>query len=126
MDPSLKREIVKDVLGLSSAAIFLGTMFLATVSYKVVYDARETAKADPTSVECYEEMVQVVPGLALAFMETMVLASVSVAISTRLSMLPNLVICVSIYVLGHLVPLAEDVAYLLDRRIGGRLVLVRE
>ena len=33
------------------------------------------------------------------------LAAISVAISTRLPMLPNLIICTSIYVLGHLVPL---------------------
>ncbi len=53
-------------------------------------------------MECYEEIVQVVPGLALGFMEAAVLASISVAISTRLSMIPNLVICISIYVLGLL------------------------
>jgi hypothetical protein len=50
-------------------------------------------------------MMQVVPGLGLSFLEAMILASVSVAISTRLSWLPNFVICASIYVLGHLVPL---------------------
>jgi hypothetical protein len=49
-------------------------------------------------------MRQVTPGLGLAFMETVVLAAVSVAISTRLPMLPNLVICTAVYVLGHLVP----------------------
>jgi hypothetical protein len=99
--------------------ILLGTLFLATVSYKVVYDARETARPDPTSRECYEEIAQVVPGLGLAFMETMVLASVSVAISTRLPMLPNLVICVSIYVLGHLVPI------LVNSKVGKDIVFVR-
>ena len=50
-------------------------------------------------------MLQVVPGLVLAFMETVMLASIAVALSTRLSMLPNLVICATIYVLGHLAPL---------------------
>src|SRR6185436_7586649 len=54
---------------------------------------------------CYAEMIGTVPGLALAFMETTVLTAISVAISTRLSMLPNLVICGAIYVLGHLGPL---------------------
>ena len=43
-------------------------------------------------------------------MEAVVLAAVSVAISTRLPMLPNLVICASIYVLGHLVPMLADSA----------------
>ena len=49
-------------------------------------------------------MIGIVPGLALAFMETVVLTAISVAVSTRLSMLPNLIICGSIYVLGHLIP----------------------
>ncbi len=38
-------------------------------------------------------------------MEAVILASVSVAISTRLPMMANMIICTSIYVLGHLVPL---------------------
>ena len=90
--------------------VILGAVFLTGISYKVQYEAREGSSPDPTTKECYEEFVQVVPGLALAFMEAAVLASVSVAISTRLSMIPNLVICVSIYVLGHLVPLLVNSA----------------
>jgi len=50
-------------------------------------------------------MIGTVPGLVLSFMETVVLTAISVAISTRLSMLPNLLIVGSIYVLGHLGPL---------------------
>ncbi len=46
-----------------------------------------------------------VPGLVLAFFEATVLVSLSVAISTRLPMLANFVICFSIYVLGHITPL---------------------
>ncbi len=84
--------------------IVLGAVFLASVSFKVVYDARETANPEPSSADCLKEMVQVAPGLGLAFMEAVVLASVSVAISTRLPMLPNLVISSAVYVLGHLVP----------------------
>jgi hypothetical protein len=85
--------------------IVLGTLFLATVSYKVVYDARESALPEPTTIQCRAEMLQIVPGLALGFLEAVVLTSISVAISTRLPMLANLVICSSIYVLGHLVPM---------------------
>jgi len=90
--------------------IILSVFFLASISYKVVYDARETSNADPTPENCWTEgcgaqMLQITPGLALAFMETVILASIGVAISTRLPMLPNLVICASIYVLGHLVPM---------------------
>ena len=78
---------------------------LILVSYKVVYDARETSNPEPTWQLCNAEMIGTVPGLVLAFMETVVLTAISVAISTRLPMLPNLVICGSIYVLGHLGPL---------------------
>ncbi len=85
--------------------IVLGAILLVTVSYKVVYDSRETANPEPTWQQCYGEMVSTVPGLTLAFLETVVLTSISVAISTRLPMLPNLVICGSVYVLGHLGPL---------------------
>jgi len=85
--------------------VILGVIFLLTVSYKVVYDARESSKTMPEWQLCYEEVVRIVPGLVLAFYEAVVMAAISVAISTRLSMLPNLVICGSIYVLGHLGPL---------------------
>jgi len=90
--------------------IVLGALFLGSISYKVVYDARETANPEPTWQMCRFEMVKIVPGLALAFMETVVLAAISVAISTRLPMLPNLIICGSIYVLGHLVPMLVNSA----------------
>ena len=90
--------------------LVLGALFLASVSYKVVYVARESALNDPTLADCRREMVQIAPGLLLAFMETVVLAAISVAISTRLPMLANLIICASIYVLGHLVPILANSA----------------
>lgn len=85
--------------------VILGAILLITVSYKVVYDSRETANPEPNWQQCFEAMIGTVPGLVLAFMETVVLTAISVAISTRLPMLPNLIICGSIYVLGHLGPL---------------------
>jgi ABC-type transport system involved in multi-copper enzyme maturation permease subunit len=85
--------------------IVLGFLFLVTISYKVVYDSREVAKTEPTWQLCYLELIATLPGLVLAFLETVVMASISVAISTRLPMLANLIVCASIYVLGHLVPM---------------------
>ncbi len=85
--------------------VLLGTLFLFFVSYKVVFDARESAVYFVPWQECHLEVVRTVPGLLLAFLETIVLASISVAISTRLPWLANLIICLSIYVVGHLVPL---------------------
>ena len=85
--------------------LLLGLWFLIAIAYKPIYDARETANSDPAWQECHLEMVQTAPGLALGFFETIVLASISVAISTRLPMLANFIVCVSIYALGHLTPL---------------------
>lgn len=90
--------------------VILGAVFLCSVSYKLMYEARENGMTDPTSLQCQAEMLGIVPGLALAFMQTVVLTSISVAISTRLSMLPNLIICGSIYVLGNLVPTLANTA----------------
>jgi ABC-type transport system involved in multi-copper enzyme maturation permease subunit len=88
--------------------VILGALFLASVSYKLPYDARESALNDPTMADCQREMLQVAPGLLLGFMEAVVLTAISVAISTRLPMLANLIICAAIYVLGHLVPILAN------------------
>lgn len=85
--------------------VILGVLFLGTVSYKVVYDAREHSQNAPTIENCRIAMFQIVPGMVLSFLETVVLAAISVAISTRLPILANLIISCSIYVVGHLVPL---------------------
>lgn len=83
----------------------LGSVFLLTVAYKPIYDAREGAVDDPTWQICFWQMVQVIPGLVLAFMETIVLAAISVAISTRLPMMANFTITFTVYLLGNLAPL---------------------
>jgi ABC-type transport system involved in multi-copper enzyme maturation permease subunit len=85
--------------------IFLGALFLITVSGKVVYDTRETAMPDAVWTDCHEEIAGIVPGLVLSFLSMIVMTSISVAISTRLSMLPNLVISFSVYALGNLAPM---------------------
>ena len=97
-------------IGWTTALMFvvLGSMLLAVTSYKMIYDARETANEIPTWQACYLEMASVVPGLLLAFMETLVLAALSVAISTRLPMFANFMICFTVYVLGHLIPLISQ------------------
>lgn len=85
--------------------IILGAVLLVAVAYKPIYDARESSKLEATWQACYSETIQLVPGLLLAYMEAIVFAAVSVAISTRLSMLANFLICMSIYLIGHLTPL---------------------
>lgn len=108
--PITRRDfILGKYLGITWAVllkfVLLGVVLMACVSYKVVYDARETSNPTPDWQLCHAEMISTAPGLVLAFLETAVLASISVAISTRLPMLPNLLICGSVYVLGHLTPL---------------------
>ncbi|HIN95964.1 MAG TPA: ABC transporter permease [Planctomycetes bacterium] len=85
--------------------ILLGVVFLLVVAYKPIFDAKESARMIPPWQVCFQEMMHVVPGLVLAFMETLVLAALSVAISTRLPLLANFTICFSIYALGHLTPM---------------------
>lgn len=85
--------------------VLLGFWLLIIVAYKPIYDARESTNTDPTWQACHSEVVRTVPGLVLAFMETLVFAAIGVAISTRLPLLANLVICFSIYAFGHLTPL---------------------
>jgi ABC-type transport system involved in multi-copper enzyme maturation permease subunit len=108
--------------------VILGFVFLLTVSFKVVYDARESAKTTPEWTECYIEVVRIIPGLVLAFFEAVIMAAISVAVSTRLPMLPNLVICGSIYVLGHLAALivktsaADNIVFV--RFVGKLLAMV--
>ncbi len=84
--------------------LVLGTFFLNTVSYKAVYDAREASKEYPTAIECFQQVMNILPGLVLAYLETIILAAIAVAISTRLALLPNLTITLTIYMLGHIIP----------------------
>lgn len=85
--------------------ILLGAMLMLVTAYKPIYDAKEGSGEQPIWQLCHFEMVGIVPGLLLAFMETAILAAISVAISTRLPMLANFIICFTIYVIGHLTPL---------------------
>jgi ABC-type transport system involved in multi-copper enzyme maturation permease subunit len=84
---------------------WLGLLLMATVTYKAVYDAHENSMEEPIWQLCMLEMMGVIPGLLLGFMETCVLAAISVAISTRLPMIANFIISFAIYVLGNLAPL---------------------
>jgi ABC-type transport system involved in multi-copper enzyme maturation permease subunit len=93
--------------------VVFGVLLLITVAYKPIYDYREggyeinhqAMNQDPTWHDCHREMVQIVPGLVLAYLEILVIGALSVAISTRLPALANFIISFSIYVLGHLTPL---------------------
>jgi ABC-type transport system involved in multi-copper enzyme maturation permease subunit len=85
--------------------IIFGVVFIAAVSYKPIYDATESSLGVPDWQLCFVESIRLVPGLVLAFMEAIVIASLSVAISTRLPLMANMTICLVVYALGHLTPL---------------------
>jgi ABC-type transport system involved in multi-copper enzyme maturation permease subunit len=122
--PLTRRQfVVGKFIGLSLVALLifmiLGAVLMSTTSLKVVYDARESSKTAPLWADCATEMVTVVPGLVLSLLETILLAAVSLAVSTRVGMIPNLIICFTIYVLGHLVQ--SSVGKLAIVRFVGRL-----
>lgn len=85
--------------------LLITVVFLVLVCYKPIYDTRETSEDPATWQQTHREMASLVPGVALTLMETLVLASIAVAISTRLGLIPNLVICFSVYLLGNLTPM---------------------
>lgn len=82
--------------------VILGAVELGAVSYKPIYDARENSLEQPTWQICHMEMVRTIPGLAMAFMQSVVLTAISVALATRLPQLANLSVCFAIYVVGNL------------------------
>jgi ABC-type transport system involved in multi-copper enzyme maturation permease subunit len=95
-------------MGVALMFLVLGSCFAGGVWYKYVYDLRETAGGNPELGKALAQVKQVLPGLALGFFEVTVLTAVSVAISTRLPMLVNLVVCISIFFLGHLTPILVE------------------
>lgn len=101
--------IVGKFLGIFWTLVLLYTIlslvFMVVVAYKPIFDTKEGASFEISWQVCHQEMMRVVPGIALSFMETIMLAAVSVAISTRLPLLANFVISFAFYVLGNLVPL---------------------
>ena len=82
--------------------VVLGTFELGAVAYKPIYDARESSTQDLIWQMCHQEMLTTIPGLAMAFMQTIVLSAISVALATRLPQLANLAVCFAIYIVGNL------------------------
>jgi ABC-type transport system involved in multi-copper enzyme maturation permease subunit len=103
-----RQFILGKFTGISWAILLLfvvvGLWFVIFTAYKPVYDGRENSKRVEDWLQCFNEAVFVMPALLLYFLEVITFVGISVAISTRLSTLPNFLICFSIYVLGHLTP----------------------
>ncbi len=89
--------------GVLSLMLPLMLVFLILVYCKPAYDAREGATT-VTAFDQLMEVIKILPGLVLIFLEVMIMTAVSVAISTRLPMVVNIVTCMTIFVVGHLTP----------------------
>ena len=95
-------------IGVIALYVLLGVQFALGVSYKYGYDLKESAGGAVEWAKQIEHVQQILPGLALGFMEVTVLTAISVAISTRMPMLVNLVVCISVFFLGHLTPVLVE------------------
>lgn len=122
--PITRRQfVVGKYLGITQAALILilliGTAFFVLTYYKFGYDAREAGREQPDAYvwttlgslnipvpepERLSVSLKILPALSLIFMEVAVMTAVSVAISTRLPMLMNMVTCFAIFVVSHLTP----------------------
>jgi len=104
-----RQFVVGKFLGILHAVMLLTlplmVCFLGLIYYKVGYDAVESANEIPGHSVRLAVAIQIVPGLVLILLEVAVLTAVSVAISTRLPMIVNIVTCFAIFVVGHLTPI---------------------
>ncbi len=82
--------------------VIIATVLLVVMSYKPIYDARETSKATPVWQVGHEEIMTTIPVLGLYFMETMAIGAIAVALATRVPLLANFITCFVIYVIGNL------------------------
>jgi len=82
--------------------VILAAVLLVLISYKPIYDARETSQTTPTWQVGHEQVMTTVPVLGLGFMQTMVIGGIAVALATRLPLLANFMTCFVIYVIGNL------------------------
>jgi ABC-type transport system involved in multi-copper enzyme maturation permease subunit len=95
-------------LGVLLLFVILGACFAFGVYFKTGYDLREAPGAAEALADRWGHVFQILPGLVLGFFEVSLLAAISVAISTRLPMLVNLVTCIAIFFLGHLTPILVE------------------
>ncbi|HVJ85510.1 MAG TPA: ABC transporter permease subunit [Caulifigura sp.] len=103
--------------GVLTLLVILGAVMYVVTYFKFGYDHKESAKgaldyfvtAEGSRIPRPEPQRlaaanAIIPGLTLILMEASLIAAVSVAISTRLPMLPNMITCFAVFVIGHLTP----------------------
>ncbi len=82
--------------------VILSAVLTVVISYKPIYDARETSRGATTWQTGHEEIMTTLPALGLYMMETMVIGAIAVALATRLPLLANFITCFVVYVIGNL------------------------
>ena len=128
-----RQFIIGKYTGILQAALMmiaiLGVVLFVTTYLKLGYDQQESGQERaalltegfPWVVRSrWYAAVSILPGLTLIAFEVAVLTAVSVAISTRVSMLVNMVSCFAIFVIGHLTPVLVQTSFQ-----GDALVFVR-
>jgi len=103
-----RQFIIGKFLGIQAAVLILVVpivaVFWGLIVYKVLYDAREGA-LDATGAMARIEAFRILPAVILSLLEIAVMSAISVAISTRMPMVVNMVTCLAIFVVGHLTPI---------------------
>ncbi|MFN6103618.1 MAG: ABC transporter permease [Planctomycetaceae bacterium] len=101
-----RQFILGKFLGIQTAVLLMALpivlAFAGLTVYKVFYDARESTRDDVTIENAVIEVLRLMPAVVLVLLEIMVMSAISVALSTRVPMVVNLVTCLAIGVVGHL------------------------
>jgi len=82
--------------------VVIGAVLMIVLSYKPIYEARETTRVNPEWQQGFEEMTTTIAPLVLYFMETMAIGGIAVALATRLPLVANFIICFVVYAIGNL------------------------
>ena len=102
-----RQFIVGKFVGIQSSVLVLVApmvvIFWFLIVYKGFYDARESSGETTMRLAQLEANKMLAP-IALCLMEIAVMSAISVAISTRVTMVVNLVTCLTVFVIGHLTP----------------------
>ena len=116
-----RQFILGKYLGIVQAVIWmfaiLTLLFSMLIFLKVGYDQRERSEDVTPRWQWYKVaeveipvphpervrvIAQLLPGVALAFLQVCVLGAISVTVATRMPMVMNLVICFAVFVIGNL------------------------
>jgi ABC-type Na+ efflux pump permease subunit len=132
---SRRQFLLGKFLGIYLAALLMGmvlTVFMGwTINYKYYYDSGFVERpADPAEIVAAErildflpggvmdaaryvlrvchEMRVMMPGVVMIFCQVLILTAIAVALATRLPMLVNLVVCLTMFILGRLAHVLKE------------------